>query len=88
MWNYAGDKKTGNERNNNDDDEDDDDIYIMMKCLSVCMHGFAYFLGKLFLAGEFFSFKTCSFLFVKYFFLFSSIFSKKKILNFFQKKNF
>ena len=54
-----------------------DDIYIMMKCLYLCMYGFAYFLGKLFLAGEFFSFKTCSFLFVKYFFLFSSIFSKK-----------
>ena len=25
MWNYAGDKKTGNERNNDDDDDDDDD---------------------------------------------------------------
>ena len=37
-----------------DGDDDDDDIYIMMKCMSVCLyvcHVFAYFVGKIILAG-------------------------------------
>ena len=29
-------------------DNDNDDVYVMMKCLSVCMSRLAYFLGKLF----------------------------------------
>ena len=36
--------------------DDDDDVYIMLKCLSVCMyvhvsHVFAYFVEKIILAG-------------------------------------
>ena len=51
--------------------------YIYYGEVYVCLHGFAYFLGKLFLAGEFFPSKLVLFFLSNIFFCFLQFFQKK-----------
>ena len=45
IWPALYDAKVGNNENDNDEnyDSDDNDIYIMMKCMSVCLSRFCLF---------------------------------------------